>query len=148
MDKRSRTYKIYKAGVEAYNATSGDAPSPQSADMLVSIAAMLDFATKKPEKKDKETKKLLYTERDVIRCLNYDFTITKYGRLSGVLSNIKQRPEDLKKFTDWFNQSWYPWAQRNEVVLTYSMLCRKYPEWLEKAYQWSGCRSETTSKWV
>ncbi len=132
MDKRSRTYKIYNAAMSI----QAEWPAEQDS-LLQAIAAMLDYATaKRVPAKDK--KPLIYTEQDVIRQLSYDFSITRHGRLNGVLKTLSLEGEDLEKIRVWFSESMFPWMLENEVELTYSMLCRKYPEWLERARQYKG----------
>ena len=107
-----------------------------SPELLKAIAAMIDFATAKP--KPKEKAKLLYNEKDVLGVLNYDLQVTRWGGLNAQLRRMTLQEDDLEKFTTWFAGSMYPWMQSKEVELTFSMLTRKYPEWLERARQYSG----------
>ena len=129
MRKNSRAYKIYEAGVEA----SDGLLMSETRAMLQAIAAMIAKATEKPKAKDK--KPLLYDEHAVLKQLNYDLAVTKHGSLNGQLRRMSLKETDLEQFKLWFEEVMYPWLHNKNVELTYSMLTRKYPEWLEKARQ-------------
>ena len=149
MDKRTRAGKIYAAGLAAAGVDIeefSDVPEASDWEILVAIAAMIAEATKKPERKKKE---LLYNEHDVLRVLNYELAVTRHGSLNRQLGNMELRDDDLVLFEAWFRDVMYPWMQTKEdFAFTYSMLTRKYPEWLEKARQHSPASTATqTASW-
>lgn len=133
MDKRTRAYKIYQAGLD-------ELPDLYQGDpaILMAIAAMIDFATakKKPKKKDE---KLPFTEADVLRELPLDLEVARHGSLNRCLGSITTlRQSDLPEFISWFTECMQPWLESKDIPFTYSMLVRKFPEWLEKARQHVG----------
>jgi len=81
--------------------------------------------------------KLPYTENNVISSMNYDLCVTTPGKLNEVISRIKHEPGDLDNFKLWFTAVHYPWAKINDVDITYQMVCRKYPEWLQRARKYA-----------
>lgn len=141
--KKSVACRIYERGlVEVKN------PTPEQEVMLRAFAAMLREATKPTKKAEKKPKPpLLYTEADVLDSLDIEFHITRYGMLNRVLRTMNLQPDDLDYFTPWFNNSMLPWFKSKEVEVTISMLCRKYPEWLEKARQSGTPKEEQESNW-
>lgn len=141
MDKRTRAYKIYDAGIQALDPLE----VPDNKALLLAVAAMIDFATKKPEKKKANYDKLLYNEQDVLATLNYDLEVTRHNMLNRQLKTMVLKDGDLDKFKTWFENSMYPWMKKNGVELTFSMLTRKYPEWLERARHYSGSGYETVA---
>lgn len=139
MDKRTRAGKIYEAGL----AESEHCLEPVNESMLKAIATMIDYATKKPKKKEK--KQLLYNEQDVLKVVNYDLKPTRWGGLNRVLSNLSLQENDLELFEVWFREIMYPWMHSKDIEFTFSMLTRKYPEWLEKARQYKGDKNVSAS---
>ena len=140
MRKNSRAYKIYEAGVES---VEREFLSPEDQALLKAIAAMIAKATEK--KAPKEKKKLLYNEHDVLRQLNYDLAVAKHGSLNRQLGTMALKETDLSQFKVWFEEVMYPWMHSKDVEFTYSMLSRKYPEWLEKARQYRGSGAVTAA---
>ena len=130
MRKNSRAYKIYDAGFNEMDSIGSC--TAEEAAMLRAIAVMIDYATKKPVK---EKKKLLYNEHDVLKQLNYDLAVSRHGSLNRQLGTLALKEGDLEQFRLWFEEVMYPWLHNKNIELTYSMLTRKYPEWLEKARQ-------------
>lgn len=129
MRKNSRAYKIYEAGL----AELDNIPNEQYAEYLKVAAAMIAEATKPKAKKEK--KPLLYNEHDVLKQLNYDLAVARHGSLNRQLGTMALKETDLEQFRLWFEEVMYPWLHNKNIELTYSMLTRKYPEWLEKARQ-------------
>jgi len=140
MRKNSRAYKIFEAGLETAELTGA---SSLTVNDLRSIAAMIAHAT--TPKKAKEKKKLLYNEKDVLAVLNYDLEVTRYGSLNRQLGTLALKETDLEQFRTWFSEVMYPWLHSKDIELTFSMLTRKYPEWLEKARQYRGNGAVTTA---
>jgi len=145
MDKRTRAGKIAAVGVEAYPDDNNNNNGIDIHSLISSIAAMIDYATKKPVKKPKAP--LLYTERDVVEATGLTLTATRYGGLNAQLSRMSLLPDDLELFTVWFRDDMYPWMVSNAVIPTFSMLTRKYPEWLEKARLYEGTPDTTKENW-
>lgn len=142
MRKNSRAGKIFQAGLDAID----ECPDCDTEHLLAALAAMIDYAT---AKKVKEKKKLLYNEHDVLRVLNYELAVTRHGSLNRQLGTMQLRDDDLPLFEAWFRDVMYPWMQSKEdFAFTYSMLTRKYPEWLEKARQYDGKSTpDRTQSW-
>tara|TARA_R110002020_G_scaffold207256_2_gene412649 strand:- start:4599 stop:5036 length:438 start_codon:yes stop_codon:yes gene_type:complete len=132
MRKNSRAYKIYEAGMDQLKIST----EPEAAELVRAIAVMIAEATKPKEKKKQPP--LLYNEGDVIKRLNYDLKVARHGGLNRQLRTLNLLPDDLDQFEAWFTGSMYPWLQGKDIELTYSMVVRKYPEWLERARQYSG----------
>lgn len=131
MNKRSRAWNIYEVGLEHHDGDNS---------LLLAIAAMIDYATKKPTKKKKST---LYSEHDVIKATGQELSVTRYGVLQRQLGTMNLKDDDLELFSCWFSEVMLPWFHSKEVEFTYSMLCRKFPEWLEKARQHQPKQPET-----
>ena len=142
MDKRTRAYKIFQAGRATYG-EEHTAFSMADRDLLA-IAAMIDFATaKKKPAKDKDP--LLFTEQDVLKAINYDLQVTRWGGLNAQLRRMSLKGDDLEKFKVWFDGSMYPWMKSKDIELTFSMLTRKFPEWLERARHYAGSGFDTST---
>lgn len=132
MDKRTKGGKLYAATLDQFP----DADfSPSQLHLLQAIAFMLTEV--KNPKKPKQAP-LLYTEHDVLGVLNYDLEVVRHGVLNRKLRTIELRDTDLEQFEVWFREVMYPWLHSKDIALTYSMLCRKYTEWLERARQYNG----------
>ena len=141
---------VYEAGV----------PGPTNQhDLLRAIITAIDYSDNHPVRKKKKKncshvcstdctveRPMVYTEKDLLTTLPVELEVVRYGKLTRVLRCIALREGDLAAFETWFTESMYPWMQAQDVEFTYSMLCRKYPEWLEKARQYNGTVSGTSTE--
>ena len=144
MRKNSRAGKIYAAGVAEAEEIAGGEISNEWHTMLSAMAVMIDHATakKKPEKKPP----LLFTEKDVLQALPIEVAVARHGGLNRQLGKLELLSTDLDQFITWFTESMLPWLQSKDVEFTYSMLVRKFPEWLERSRQYSGNASGNASE--
>jgi len=136
MDGRTRVGRIYKAGLEGIE--DGLHINIEDLPLLQALAAMIDYATKKPvRRKASDEPKLLYSEFDVLKSLTgVQIAVVKPGRLSKVLTGLSLKDDDLMQLRNWWQQSMLPWLQSKDIEVTYSMVCRKFPDWLGRARQW------------
>ncbi len=152
MRKNSRAYKIYEAGLAEAEALIKEDPElgPVDHPEIKVLAAMLDFATK-PKSTPKKPP-LLFDEKKVLSALEMagiKLEVARHGRLNRNLRNCDLRPTDLELMVGWITTSMHPWLQSKDIELTYSMLCRKWPEWLERARtSKQGTPVNQTEAWV
>ena len=142
MRKNSRAHKIYEAGLAE---VCEEGLTLAEYGLVKAFATMIAEATKPKAKKEKPP--LLFTEKDVLQALNYDLQVVKHGGLNRCLGQLVLKEDDLALFTAWFDEVMYPWMRSKEIEFTYSMLVRKFPEWLEKSRQHTGAVVKT-SNWV
>ncbi len=155
MRKNSRAYKILGGGLAEVEVLTKGTSKLEELDeyedrILRAFGAMIDHATK-PKSTPKKPP-LLFDEKKVLSALEtagITLEVARHGRLNRNLRNCDLRPGDLDLMVGWITTSMHPWLQSKDIELTYSMLCRKWPEWLERARtSKQGAPVNQTEAWV
>lgn len=140
MDKRSRAYNIYKAG----KVEIGTAGSEGSVDNLLSaIAAMIDYATRKPARKSTkpDVPKLGFQVADLLASCGANPDTTPgplFGRVGALAQQLGVTPADVQALDVYMSAKGGAWYAENGVIITAPMVIKKLPEWLSAAREYGG----------
>lgn len=138
MDKRTRAYRIYEVGVAA-------AEGIPDRNLLASIAAMIDHATRPPKRRSTEQKASSFHANKLLEPIDVplDGTPQSYGRLNRLISTLGIKEEEIDDIAVYVHEKVKPWFDNKGAAWTISTVIRNLERWVNASRAYGGSNNQS-----